>query len=293
MGYKGVLISDDLQMKAISKHYTLKETVTLAINSGVDILLFGNQLGSQNIDELVSVIYTEVKNGHIKLSRLIESNQRIQTMLQALKQKRKKIAIIDRPIEFSEARINMTKEYIEQHYGLKVENIEIEPKVIVLHWTAIDDLEASYKRLKSEKLFSDRKDIVSAGALNVSAHFMVDRDGTIYRLMPENWMARHVIGLNYSSIGIENIGGKDNVEEDLTEAQVKANIALVKYLKNKFNSIEYLIGHHEYRQMENTSLWLEKDAGYRTTKSDPGKKFMHQVRNGVQVLNLRTAPKVK
>jgi len=80
MGYKGVVVSDDLQMKAISKHYTLKETVTLAINSGVDILLFGNQLADQNIDELVETIFLQVKNGSISHARIIESNKRIKKL---------------------------------------------------------------------------------------------------------------------------------------------------------------------------------------------------------------------
>ncbi|MDF1874836.1 glycoside hydrolase family 3 protein [Sulfurimonas sp. SAG-AH-194-I05] len=77
MGFNGVVVSDDLQMKAISKHYTLKETVTLAINAGVDMLLFGNQLGHQNIDELVNTILIEVKNGAIPLQRIIQANARI------------------------------------------------------------------------------------------------------------------------------------------------------------------------------------------------------------------------
>ena len=77
MHYKGVVVSDDLQMKAISKHYTLKETVTLAINAGVDILLFGNQLANQDIDELVNTIYGEVRAGRIPQERIIESNKRI------------------------------------------------------------------------------------------------------------------------------------------------------------------------------------------------------------------------
>lgn len=64
-------------MKAISKHYTLKETVTLAINAGVDILLFGNQLANQDIDELVNTIYGEVRAGRIPQERIIESNKRI------------------------------------------------------------------------------------------------------------------------------------------------------------------------------------------------------------------------
>lgn len=198
------------------------------------------------------------------------------------------IKIIDKPINFGQERIDMTKEYIKNHYGFEVENIEIEPRIILLHWTADMSFKKSFERLKAQKLFSDRKDIVKASALNVSSQFLVKRDGTIYRLMPENWMARHVIGLNYSSIGVENIG---NLKKGLTSAQLKANIALVRYLKNKYPSISHLIGHHEYRDMEGTELWLELDDGYRTTKNDPGDKFMSKVRNAVLDLNLSEAVK--
>ena len=200
------------------------------------------------------------------------------------------LKIIDKSIDFGQERINMTKAYIKQHYGFEVENIEIEPKIIVLHWTAEMSFYKSFKRLQPQKLFSDRKDIVKASALNVSAQFLVKRDGTIYRLMPENWMARHVIGLNYSSIGVENVGGKGNKKDDLTPAQLKANIALVRYLKEKYPTITHLIGHHEYREMEGTELWLELDQGYRTKKSDPGDKFMSKVRDAVADLNLSTSP---
>jgi len=201
------------------------------------------------------------------------------------------LRIIDKPIDFGKKRVEMTKAYIRQHYGLKVKNIKITPRIIVLHWTAEMNFKKSFNRLKPEKLLTDRKDIAKASALNVSSQFMVDRDGTIYRLMPENWMARHVIGLNYSSIGIENIGGKGNKAEDLTPAQLRSNIALVRYLKAKYPTIQYLIGHYEYRQMEHTSLWLEKDKGYRTVKNDPGKKFMRDVRKNVKDLKLKTPPK--
>jgi len=201
--------------------------------------------------------------------------------------------IIDKPIDFGAERIAMTKAYIKQHYGKKVNDITITPKIIVLHWTAEMSFDKSFKRLQPQRLLTDRKDIAKASLLNVSSQFMVARDGTIYRLMPENWMARHVIGLNYSSIGVENIGGKDNKAEDLTPAQRKANIALVRYLKEKYPSITYLIGHHEYREMESTSLWLEKDKGYRTVKSDPGVKFMSAVRKAVKDLKLKTPPKGK
>ena len=201
------------------------------------------------------------------------------------------LKIIDKPIDFGKERIEMTKGYIKFHYGMDVDTIEMTPKIIVLHWTADMSFDKSFKRLKSEKLFSDRKDIMKASSLNVSAQFLVDRDGTIYRLMPENWMARHVIGLNYSSIGVENVGGKDNKVDDLTPAQRQANKELIRYLRHKYPTIEYLIGHHEYRQMESTTLWLEKDKGYRTVKSDPGAKFMAEMRESVKDLLLKKPPK--
>lgn len=203
------------------------------------------------------------------------------------------LKIIDKPISFGPDRIAMTKSYIKSHYGMDVNTIEITPKIILLHWTAEMSFDKSFKRLQPEKLLSDRKDIVKASALNVSSQFLVDRDGTIYRLMPENWMARHVIGLNYTSIGIENVGGKGNKKDDLTFAQVQSNIALVEYLKAKYPSIEYLVGHHEYRQMEKTSLWLEKDKGYRTVKNDPGDAFMEKVYKKTKNLGLKRAPKGK
>ena len=201
------------------------------------------------------------------------------------------IKIVDKPIVFGVKRIVMTKEYIKTHYGKRVKDIKIVPRIIVLHWTAELDLKKSFNRLNPEKLLSDRKYIAKASNLNVSAHFLVARDGTIYRLMPENWMARHVIGLNYSSIGIENVGGKDNKIEDLTYAQLKSNIYLIRYLKHKYPTIKYLIGHYEYRDMQRTSLWLEKDKSYRTIKADPGIKFMRMVRESVKDLDLQKAPK--
>ena len=178
------------------------------------------------------------------------------------------------PIEFSQNRVELTKEYIKKSYGLDVGNIVIVPKMIVIHHTAVDDLIESFNRFNSEILFTDRKDIQKAGNLNVSAQFLVDLDGTIYSLMPETYMARHVIGLNLSSIGIENVGGN---KKALTQEQLNANIELIKYLKEKYKTIEYLIGHYEYTNFEKHPLFLEKDTNYRTIKHDPSIDFMQKL----------------
>lgn len=195
--------------------------------------------------------------------------------------------IVDRPITFNEEREALTREYLKNRYGLDQDSITIDPKMVVLHWTEIPSLEDSFKAFENPTLPNHRAGITSASGLNVSSQFLVDQDGTIYRLMPENVMARHVIGLNHTAIGVENVGGTP--EMPLTDKQVKANIALVKYLAKKYD-INYLIGHYEYTNFEGHPLWLEVDDGYRTQKIDPGQDFMQKVREGTRNLNFLPIP---
>ena len=196
-------------------------------------------------------------------------------------------SMVDRPIVFDSKREALTLEYLEQRYGLLKKEPTIDPKMIVLHWTVIPTLEKTFQAFNQPMLPNWRPDIKSVSALNVSAHFLVDRDGTIYRLLPELTMARHVIGLNHCAIGIENIG--DGSELPLTKAQLKANIWLVNYLATKY-PIEYLIGHYEYTKFEDHPLWLEVDDGYRTEKTDPGEDFMKKVRKATKNLNFKPVP---
>lgn len=64
-------------------------------------------------------------------------------------------------------------------------------------------------------------------------HFLVRKDGTTYRLRPEDCVGAHAYGSNYDSIGI-CAEGKYN-EEEMAEAQKQAIIELVRYLENKYN----------------------------------------------------------
>lgn len=195
--------------------------------------------------------------------------------------------IVDKPIIFNGERSDLTLDYLKNRYGLEQDNPNIVPRMIVLHWTAIPTFERSFNAFLNAKLPNWRPDIETVSGLNVSAHFLVDRDGSIYRLLPETTMGRHVIGLNHCAIGVENVGGTKDTP--LTKAQLKSNIWLVKYLAKKY-SIEYVIGHHEYTRFEGHELWLEKDDGYRTKKSDPGDEFMQQVRNATKSFNFKPLP---
>ncbi len=196
--------------------------------------------------------------------------------------------IVDDPIVFNKQRTTLTQEYLETRYDLKRDSITITPKMIVLHHTVLPTYNETFAAFNPATLPGWRPDLQNVSGLNVSSQFVVDRDGTVYRLMPENFMARHVIGLNHCAIGIENVGGTPDLP--LTKAQEKANIKLVKYLAKKY-PIRYLIGHSEYTQFEGHKLWLEVDEGYRTEKDDPSEEFLNVVRNATKNFNFEAVPK--
>lgn len=196
--------------------------------------------------------------------------------------------IIDKPIVFNQIRDTLTINYLKDRYQLDQDQPNIIPRMIVIHHTAIPTFEKSFDAFKEPILPNSRPEIASAGALNVSSQFMVDRDGTIYRLMSETKMARHVIGLNHCAIGIENVGGTETTP--LTKAQLKSNIRLIRELAAKYE-IDYVIGHYQYTLFENTALWLEVDPGYRTPKNDPTVSFMNGIWSEIEDLGLKSIPK--
>lgn len=63
-------------------------------------------------------------------------------------------------------------------------------------------------------------------------HFLVRKDGKIYRLRPEDKVGAHAYSSNYNSIGICFEG--NYMEEDMPEIQKEAGKELVAYLKNKY-----------------------------------------------------------
>ena len=162
----------------------------------------------------------------------------------------------------------------------------MDPKVIVLHWTAGSSAKSTWNTFSSARL-RGRANIQRGGAVNVGSQFLVDRDGTIYQLLDEKRIARHCIGLNHISIGVENVGGKSGYP--LTEAQLEANEQLIRYLAGKYD-ITHVIGHYEYRAFEGHPYFSEKDDTYRTVKIDPGKEFMANIRVRISDLGLEGAP---
>ncbi len=79
LNFNGVVVTDDMQMNAITGLYGLAEAVKLAVNAGADILVFGNQLVAtpQDPQEIVDIIYDAVQAGQIAEWRIDESYERI------------------------------------------------------------------------------------------------------------------------------------------------------------------------------------------------------------------------
>ena len=79
LGFKGVIVTDDMQMQAVSGEYGFKEGVYRAVKAGADILLFGNNLiyepglGAKAVSTLKQLVH----EGKITERRIRQSYERI------------------------------------------------------------------------------------------------------------------------------------------------------------------------------------------------------------------------
>jgi beta-N-acetylhexosaminidase len=78
--FDGVIFSDDMQMLAITKHYGFEEAIKMAVNAGVDVLTFSNNIQasqSRTVDKVHEIIRKFVDEGAISRKRIDESYRRI------------------------------------------------------------------------------------------------------------------------------------------------------------------------------------------------------------------------
>ena len=88
LGYDGVVISDDLGMKAIADHYGFETAVAQALNAGVDILLIANN-ADYNPDMVplaVQTIVQLVQSGRVSEARIDEAFLRVRRLKQRISQ---------------------------------------------------------------------------------------------------------------------------------------------------------------------------------------------------------------
>lgn len=75
MGYKGVIITDDLEMQAISKNWDLGEAAIKSVEAGADILLVCHTI--ENQQKVYNAVVQGVNDGKIDENRIDESVRRI------------------------------------------------------------------------------------------------------------------------------------------------------------------------------------------------------------------------
>ncbi len=80
LGFKGLILSDDMAMSAITKNYGLREALLHAINAGVDLLIFSNNGATYNpniANQALEIIVDLVRKNEITEERIDQSVQRI------------------------------------------------------------------------------------------------------------------------------------------------------------------------------------------------------------------------
>jgi beta-N-acetylhexosaminidase len=84
LGFCGVIVSDDMEMKAISGQYGLENAIQFAIDAGIDLLCFGNNMSyDANIGEkAMKIILQLVESKRISEARIDESFRRITNLKQ-------------------------------------------------------------------------------------------------------------------------------------------------------------------------------------------------------------------
>lgn len=83
LGFTGVVVTDDMMMKAITDHYGLETAIEKAVNAGADILLFGNNAFTFDPDiarKAFGTLKSLVTAGRISPERIDISWRRIQAL---------------------------------------------------------------------------------------------------------------------------------------------------------------------------------------------------------------------
>lgn len=150
LNFDGLVFSDDMQMHAITKHYGLEEAIKLAINAGIDIMTFSNNIsGSEErtVDKVHGIIKKLVASGAIPKERIDESFRRIMRVKNQL--------MADQPDD------NLQRDLDVLHQRARTLENEIsalrqELKAIAEKKEIVDQPEESKKKKKNRKKKRDR-----------------------------------------------------------------------------------------------------------------------------------------
>lgn len=167
------------------------------------------------------------------------------------------------PIPYTAARRAEMAAYAQRHYGVATSRLS-HPRLVVLHFTASSSYPGVHAAFSS--------DTPNNGELpGTCAHFVVDKDGTIYQQAPLSVMCRHAIGVNDRSVGIEMVQetGPSSTWADqqilARTPQIRGVLALVAWLCNRYGiPLRDVIGH----SMVNDSPFFRDNEGWRNDHTD-------------------------
>ena len=123
--------------------------------------------------------------------------------------------------------------------------------------------------------------VVHASGTGNSGHYYIDRDGGVFRYVPDERVAHHVRGHNEHSIGIElvNTGRwpdwfdsrKQAMSEPYPDAQIDALLALIAQLRARLPNLRHIAGHED---LDTGMVVASDDASLQVRrKLDPGTQF--------------------
>ena len=133
--------------------------------------------------------------------------------------------------------INISYKYKSKNYDLRKKKISF----IIIHYTETETLEEAIK-------------ILTANKGKVSCHFVIDRNGDIYKLVNIKYRAWHAgvskwkrsNDINSRSIGIELVNSGEKCNEEFSKVQIDNLIKLIIHLKKKFNiNTNNILGHSD------------------------------------------------
>jgi len=148
-------------------------------------------------------------------------------------------AIRQWPIPYGAARKREMAAYSLRHYGEDTYVLS-HPKVIVEHYTETTTAQEAFNTFAPDVPDSEFHELP-----NTCAHFLVEANGRIDQLVPLSLRCRHTVGLNWTAIGIENVGLSDQEILD-RPAQMAASLALTRWLRCRYGiPLKDVIGHNE------------------------------------------------
>lgn len=143
-----------------------------------------------------------------------------------------------KPIPYGAVRRAEMAAYARRHYG--IDTFVLHPRAIVEHVTATNSFSSVWNTFAANSPDPELHELPGD-----CAHFVVDRDGTIYQLVPLDVMCRHTVGLNWAGIGIEHVG-LDDAQVLHDAAQMRASLELTLWLMWRYRiPLADVIGHAE------------------------------------------------